>query len=96
MFAAEAAAARQAGIPVAVVDHDAITQSGDARQAVARVPEGHPDAVHLLIEKNAAVNAQTRVGPTPEFRPPCKGTGCGSEGVGINRGGLPDRGRRAG
>jgi ankyrin repeat protein len=27
--------------------------------------------------------------------PPCKGTGCGSEGVGINRGGLPDRGRRA-
>ena len=46
MFAAEAAAARQAGIPVAVVDHDAITQSGDARQAVARVPEGHPDAVY--------------------------------------------------
>jgi ankyrin repeat protein len=27
--------------------------------------------------------------------PPCKGTGCGSEGVGINRGGVPDRGRRA-
>ena len=46
MFAAEAAAARQAGIPVAVIDHDAITQSGDARQAVARVPEGHPDAVY--------------------------------------------------
>jgi ankyrin repeat protein len=34
-------------------------------------------------------------GPTPAFVPPCKGTGCGSEGVGINRGGLPDRGRRA-
>ena len=46
MFAAEAAAARQAGIPVAVIDHDAITQSGDARQAVAQVPEGHPDAVY--------------------------------------------------
>ena len=46
VFAAEAAAARQAGIPVAVIDHDAITQSGDARQAVARVPEGHPDAVY--------------------------------------------------
>jgi hypothetical protein len=46
MFAAKAAAARQAEIPVAVVDHDAITQSGDARQAVARVPEGHPDAVY--------------------------------------------------
>src|SRR5262249_391916 len=53
------------------------------------------DAVGLLIDRHAAVNAQTRIGPTPEFRPPCKGTGCGSEGVGINRGGLPDRGRRA-
>ena len=41
------------------------------------------------------MNAQTRKGPTPAFVPPCKGTGCGSEGVGINRGGLPDRGRRA-
>jgi len=46
MFAAEAAAARQFGIPVAVIDHDAITQFGDARQAVAQVPEGHPDAVY--------------------------------------------------
>lgn len=46
MFAAEAAAARQADIPVAVVDHNAITQSGDTRKAVARVPEGHPDAVY--------------------------------------------------
>ncbi|HVG73160.1 MAG TPA: ankyrin repeat domain-containing protein, partial [Vicinamibacterales bacterium] len=36
-----------------------------------------------------------RKGPVPAFVPPCKGTGCGSEGVGINRGGLPDRGRRA-
>jgi ankyrin repeat protein len=59
------------------------------------VRENHPDGVRLLLERGAAVNAQTRVGPTPEFRPPCKGTGCGSEGVGINRGGLPDRGRRA-
>ena len=46
-------------------------------------------------QPGAAVNAQTRKGPTPKFVPPCKGTGCGSEGVGINRGGLPDRGRRA-
>jgi ankyrin repeat protein len=58
------------------------------------VREHHPDAVTLLLDHGAAVNARTRVGPTPEFRPPCKGTGCGSEGVGINRGGLPDRGRR--
>ena len=46
VFAAEAAAARHAGIPVAVIEHDAITQFGDARQAVAQVPEGHPDAVY--------------------------------------------------
>jgi ankyrin len=59
------------------------------------VREDHSPAVDLLIKAGAAVNAQTRKGPTPNFVPPCKGTGCGSEGVGINRGGLPDRGRRA-
>src|SRR5688572_8115212 len=59
------------------------------------VREDHAPAVDLLIKAGAAVNAQTRKGPMPSFVPPCKGTGCGSEGVGINRGGLPDRGRRA-
>ena len=59
------------------------------------VREDHTPAVELLIKAGAAVNAQTRKGPAPNFVPPCKGTGCGSEGVGINRGGLPDRGRRA-
>ena len=58
------------------------------------VREDHPAAVALLIERGADVDARTRVGPTPQFTLPCKGTGCGSEGVGINRGGLPDRGRR--
>jgi ankyrin len=58
------------------------------------VRENHPEAVKLLIERGADVDAQTRIGPEPKFVPPCKGTGCGSEGVGINRGGLPDRGRR--
>ena len=59
------------------------------------VREDHPTAVELLIERGAEVDVQTRIGTTPEFTPPCKGTGCGSEGVGINRGGLPDHGRRA-
>ena len=54
----------------------------------------HLQAVKLLIDAGADNNAQTRIGPTPIFIPPCKGTGCGSEGVGINRGGIPDRGRR--
>jgi uncharacterized protein len=52
------------------------------------------DAVALLIGKGADINARTTIGETPAFVPPCKGTGCGSEGAGINRGGLPDRGRR--
>jgi ankyrin repeat protein len=59
------------------------------------VREHHGPAVDLLIKAGASVDVQTRTGPTPSFVPPCKGTGCGSEGVGINRGGLPDRGRRA-
>lgn len=59
------------------------------------VRENHPAAVKVLIESESRLNAGTRVGPTPTFRLPCKGTGCGSEGVGINRGGVPDRGQRA-
>jgi ankyrin repeat protein len=59
------------------------------------VREDHDAAVDTLLAAGASANAQTRKGATPAFVPPCKGTGCGSEGVGINRGGLPDRGRRA-
>jgi ankyrin repeat protein len=59
------------------------------------VREDHVAAVEALLAAGASPNVQTRKGPTPAFVPPCKGTGCGSEGVGINRGGLPDRGRRA-
>jgi ankyrin repeat protein len=59
------------------------------------VRENNDASVQILLEAGASPNAQTRKGPTPQFVPPCKGTGCGSEGVGINRGGVPDRGRRA-
>jgi uncharacterized protein len=59
------------------------------------VRDDHADAVGVLLAAGASADAQTRKGPIPAFVPPCKGTGCGSEGVGINRGGLPDRGRRA-
>ncbi|WP_189335543.1 ATP-grasp domain-containing protein [Actinoplanes ianthinogenes] len=44
-FADEAAAARQAGIEVAVIDHDALTRGDSADEAVARVPGG-ADAVY--------------------------------------------------
>ena len=59
------------------------------------VRENRIAAIDFLIGQHAAVDAQTRKGAAPPFVKPCKGTGCGSEGVGINRGGLPDRGRRA-
>jgi uncharacterized protein len=59
------------------------------------VREDHEAAVEVLLAAGASPDTQTRKGPAPAFVPPCKGTGCGSEGVGINRGGLPDRGRRA-
>jgi hypothetical protein len=39
-FAAEAAAARDAGWTVALIDHDALAGGGDADAAVARVPAG--------------------------------------------------------
>jgi ankyrin repeat protein len=74
---------------------DARDREFDQTALMLAVRENHAGAVQLLIERGADVNARTRSGPTPQFVPPCKGTGCGSEGVGINRGGLPDRGRRA-
>jgi ankyrin repeat protein len=81
-----------------LLSHGARVDARDAEYSqtalMLAVREHHPSAVQLLIEHGAAVNAQTRIGSTPEFRSPCKGTGCGLEGVGINRGGLPDRGRR--
>jgi ankyrin repeat protein len=56
--------------------------------------ENHPAVVRLLLRHGAQVNARTRLGPMLVHIPPCKGTGCGSEGVGINRSGVPDRGER--
>jgi ankyrin repeat protein len=82
----------------ALIDHGAKVNATDAEYQqtalMLAVRESHPDAVKVLIEHGATLNARTRTGDTPAFRPPCKGTGCGSEGVGINRGGVPDRGAR--
>jgi len=58
------------------------------------VREGHAPVVDMLIRHGAAIDAQTRIGQEPPYLPPCKGTGCGSEGVGINRSGVPHRGER--
>lgn len=56
--------------------------------------EGHAGAVEVLTRYGAEVNRRTRIDAPIVHVPPCKGTGCGSEGVGINRSGVPDRGER--
>lgn len=53
----------------------------------------HPDVVRLLVERGANVNAQTRTGETPPWVLPNSVPGFG-HGVGIVRGGLPERGSR--
>ena len=94
-------AAARTGVPAALHTLLAAGAEVDARDRefgqtalMLAVRERQAAAVELLLSHGASVNAQTRIGPEPKFAPPCKGTGCGSEGVGINRGGLPDRGRR--
>jgi ankyrin repeat protein len=57
------------------------------------VRENHPDVVRLLVERGAQVNVTTRVGATPGWVLPNSVPGFG-HGVGIVRGGLPDRGLR--
>ena len=54
---------------------------------------GAPGVVELLISAGADVNAQSQVGEEPDFRLPSQNSG--SKGVGINRGGWPERGQRA-
>ncbi len=93
--------AARTGLPRAIeallaagAELDARDREFEQTALMIAVRERQSAAVALLLERGADVNAATRIGPVPKFSPPCKGTGCGSEGVGINRGGLPDRGRR--
>ena len=57
------------------------------------VRENHPGIVRLLVERGSDVNARTRTGGTPGFVLPNSVPGFG-HGVGIVRGGLPERGSR--
>jgi len=57
------------------------------------IREDHPDIVRLLISRGADTNAVTRVGATPNWVLPNSVAGFG-HGIGIVRGGLPDRGSR--
>ncbi len=60
---------------------------------MAAVRANHPAIVAFLIERGAAVNARTRVGATPRWILPNSVPGFG-HGIGIVRGGSPERGRR--
>jgi ankyrin repeat protein len=66
---------------------DGITQQTPLMWAVRA---NNVKAVKVLLDRGAAVNARTREGKAPERRPP--GAGGGSHGVGIVRGGWPERG----
>ena len=51
-----------------------------------------PRIIRMLLDAGASVAAATRVGPTPDVRPP--GAGGGSHGVGIVRSGVPPQGEQ--
>src|SRR5947199_9234630 len=55
--------------------------------------EDHADVVKLLIDRGASVNVQTRTGAAPAWILPNSVPGFG-HGIGIVRGGLPNRGSR--
>ena len=57
---------------------------------------GYTDIVADLIKRGSDIQVRTRTGATPARRLPCVAeSGCGSHGVGIVRGGWPDKGIRA-
>lgn len=73
---------------------DATDKNFEQTALMVAIRENEPDVVRLLIDRGASVNAKTRVGPTPAFILPNSVPGFG-HGIGIVRGGSPDRGRRA-
>ena len=79
-----------------LADHGAALGFKDTVQQTTlmlAVRENHPDIVKFLIDRGAEVNAKTRVGQTPGWVLPNSVPGFG-HGVGIVRGGLPERGSR--
>ena len=80
-----------------LLDHGASVDARDpSYQQTAlmmAVRENHPDVLKLLIDRGAQVNVQTRTGPTPNWVLPNSVPGFG-HGIGIVRGGLPERGSR--
>jgi ankyrin repeat protein len=79
-----------------LADRGATLSFKDAAQQTTlmlAVRENHPDIVKFLVDRGADVNAKTRTGQTPGWVLPNSVPGFG-HGIGIVRGGLPDRGSR--
>jgi ankyrin repeat protein len=81
-----------------LIEHGATVEAKDPQfeqtALMVAVRENHLPVIKLLVELGANVNARTRIGITPPFILPNSVPGFG-HGIGIVRGGSPDRGRRA-
>jgi ankyrin repeat protein len=80
-----------------LLDHGATVDTRDPAfeqtALMMAIREDHPAVVKLLADRGAMVNVQTRTGATPSWILPNSVPGFG-HGIGIVRGGLPDRGSR--
>ena len=93
----QAARTGSAEIVRALLVHDATVDSVEPHYGqtalMIGVRSGSAEVVDLLIRAGADVNAQALAGETPRFRLPSESAA--SRGVGVNRGGWPERGQRA-
>ena len=72
---------------------DARDREFEQTALMVAVRENHPEVVRLFVERHADVNARTRTGRAPAWVLPNSVPGFG-HGIGIVRGGLPERGSR--
>ncbi len=92
-------AARSGSLDIvsALLEHgaqpDAREPNFDQTPLMVAVRAGAADVVQLLLSRKVDVNAQSKPGAVPDFRLP--GSNAGSKGVGIVRGGWPERGERS-
>jgi uncharacterized protein len=93
-----AARSGNADAVAALLGHDASVNARDKSTGQTAlmwaVRSNHPAAAQVLLDHGAEVNAPTRTGQAPARRLPLDGggPGGGSHGLGIVRGGWPERG----
>lgn len=92
-----AARGGSADIVRALLEHgaepDAREPNFDQTPLMVAVRAGATDVVQVLLSHDVDVNAQSKPGAVPDFRLPS--SNAGSKGVGIVRGGWPERGERS-